>query len=287
MDIIKNIREFFTAFPVLMNLLSCLMVLVVCIIVWQLGKRVISGIFEKTKKTTKLHIQVPEQYFKKVDTARTITQSILKYLVFVVGALIILQIFGVPVGSLLTVAGVGGIAVGIGAQSLVKDILNGIFIWFESHFSVGDTVKIKDMIGVIEDFNFRTTRIRSFDGDLHIIPNGEIRCITNRSKGIRRVIQDVSISFDEDVNKVIEIIGSELKTAEEEIADVIGNGTVLGVSALSDVSVTIKFCIDCEPGSEFTVEREMLKRIHSRFKQEAIRLPHPHYIISKPDVNCY
>ena len=272
-DFMNSISELRADHPLLSDFLSCVTILIICAIAWRLGTRIIGGIFERAKKSKKLHMT--EQQIKKVDTTRTISQSIFKYLVFIVWTLVTLQVFDVPVGSLLAVAGVGGIAIGIGAQSLVKDILNGIFILFENQFSVGDIIKISDMVGTVEDFNFRTTRIRSFDGDLHIIPNGEIRFVTNRSIGFRRVVLDVDICYEEDADKVIGIIGEELKKAEGEIGEITGGGKVLGVSALSEHSVTIKFCVDCELGTNTTVERELLKRVHDRFKQEGVRLPPP------------
>jgi small conductance mechanosensitive channel len=154
------------------RIVTCLVIAVVAVIAQKVGKRAIIKGFSSAKRK-------PD---KKIDTTRSVILGLYKYTVFVLAAFLVLDEFGVNLASLLALAGIGGIAVGIGAQSLVRDILNGVFIWFENQFAVGDTVTLADKTGRVEEFNLRTTKLRGEDGELFIIPNSEIRIVKNNSK---------------------------------------------------------------------------------------------------------
>jgi len=162
---------------VLVNrILISAVITVVAVILQKLGKRAIKRGFERAKRS------VSEQASKKLDTTRSIILGLFKYSILVIAIVLVFQTFKVDLSSILTLAGIGGIAVGIGAQSLIKDILNGTFIWFENQFSVGDMITVADRCGRVVDFNLRTTKLVDEAGELYIIPNSEIRVVKNSSK---------------------------------------------------------------------------------------------------------
>ena len=164
-----------TRIIVLNKLLACAAIVVFSIIFQKIGKRAIKRGFERAKLKTK----AGEAAVKKLDTTRTIILGLFKYTLLVITVFLILQTFNVNLTSVLTIAGVGGLAVGIGAQSLIKDFINGMFIWFENQYSVGDTITIASQTGKVVDFNLRTTKLVGEDGELYIIPNSEIRIVKN------------------------------------------------------------------------------------------------------------
>ncbi|MDR3121500.1 MAG: mechanosensitive ion channel family protein [Clostridiales bacterium] len=164
------------------QLVACAVIVAASLLAQKIGKRMIRRAFERAKRPKAGAANAaapPPVNVRKIDTARTIVLGLYKYTVLVVTAFFILQTFHVNLASVLTLAGIGGLAVGIGAQSLVKDILTGAFVWFEDQYAVGDTIRVANLTGTVEDFNLRTTKIRGENGELHIIPNSEIRIVTN------------------------------------------------------------------------------------------------------------
>ena len=135
----------------------------------------------------------------KRKTLAGLLKSILRYVTYFTAAINILEIVGVKTASLLAAAGIGGLAVGFGAQNLVKDVISGFFIIFEDQYNVGDYVEAAGVAGVVDEVGLRTTRLRDFGGQFHIIPNGEIALVTNHSRGIKRALVKVKIAYEENL----------------------------------------------------------------------------------------
>jgi len=251
-------------------------ILIICIgfILHRLGKKIIKNAFDRSKRAKKAFVNI-----KKIDTTKTIVLSLFRYAMLILVIIYVLQIFSVNLTSILAVAGVGGIAIGIGAQSFVKDILNGMLVWFEDQYAVGDNVQISDITGIVEDLNLRTTKIRSYNGDLNIVPNSEIRIVTNMSKGFRRAIVDIDVSYHENHDKVIKIIEEELTEAKSEIPGITGNVEVVGIQMLKEFALSIRICALCEPSASWDVERTLRKRLLACFKREGIEVPYQRMII--------
>ena len=175
----------------------------IIILMW-LVVEIISGIINRTvekQSISDLKFSFDE---RKSKTIGAVLKSILRYTVYFFGITAILTIiFG---GISLTFASIGGVAIGFGSQSLVKDIINGFFILFEDQFSVGDYINIEDMGGIVESIELRVTKLRDFNGDLHIIPNGLIVRVTNHSRGNMRILVEVDVDSDENVDRVIQVI---------------------------------------------------------------------------------
>jgi small conductance mechanosensitive channel len=135
----------------------------------------------------------------------TLLNSVLKYTIYIIAALTIMtNIFGIKAEAIIVPAGIGGVVLGFGAQSLIKDVISGFFILLENQFSVGDTITIENMNGTVEEIELRITKIRNFNGDLYIIPNGEIKRVTNHTRGNKGAIVDVPVEYREDTSKIME-----------------------------------------------------------------------------------
>lgn len=207
---------------------------------------------------------------RKAKTLKAILTSLEKYVVIFMAALQVLQIYGIKTESILAVAGIGSVAIGFGAQGLVKDFITGLFILIEDQFGVGDVISVAGREGTVETIGMRTTCIRSLDGDIHIIPNSEIKIVTNMSRDFGRAIVDVGVPSDEDIERVLVILRDEMELAFKEINGLRGRPVISGVTALGDKSVTVRIVTESRTGERAAVEREIRRMVMNRFKQEGI-----------------
>jgi moderate conductance mechanosensitive channel len=202
--------------------------------------------------------------------------------VWTVAILISLDSLEVPLAALFASAGVAGVALGFGAQSIVKDTLSGFFILLENQFGVGDIIELKTtaqpVSGKVEQLTLRVTALRDFDGTLHTVPNGNIQLVSNKSRGWARAIVDVRVAFGEDLERlrgVLEEVFEEIR-ADPAVEDWIHEGpSVLGVDAMSDYAQVIRIVADTRPSKRYDTERALRERIARRLDAEGIRTPLP------------
>jgi moderate conductance mechanosensitive channel len=218
-----------------------------------------------------------------LQRATTLTQAVSTALVVVIWAVAVLMVLdetGFPLGPLLASAGVAGVALGFGAQSLVKDTLSGFFILLENQFGVGDNVEITapsgKVIGRVEGLTLRVTSLRAFDGTLNIVPNGNIVVASNRSRGWARAIVDVRAAYGEDVDRLrslLETIFEELR-ADPSVGEWIHEGpSVLGVERIGQDGLVMRVIADSRPSKVMDLERIMRERITRKMAAEGIRVP--------------
>jgi small-conductance mechanosensitive channel len=184
----------------------------------------------------------------------------------------------VPIGPLLAGVSVVGLAVSFGAQSLVKDVINGTFILLEGQFGIGDVVRIGEASGLVERVTLRTTMLRDAEGVLHIIPNGEIKMVSNLTKNWSRAVIDVGIAYREDVDRVISVLRDltdEFQNDEQWSPLLLEPPEVLGVNQLGDSSVVIRTQVKTLPLKQWEVARELRRRIKKKFDDEGIEIPFP------------
>ncbi|WP_252235279.1 mechanosensitive ion channel family protein [Clostridium sp. CH2] len=210
---------------------------------------------------------------QRAKTLGEVMKSVLKYAVYFIGiASIISTLFK---GLSFTFASMGGLAVGFGAQSLIKDLINGFFILFEDQFGVGDHITVGTFNGIVESIGIRTTIIKDFTGDIHSIPNGSIIQVTNHSRGNIRFIVDVDIAYEENIDNAISIIKEVCSNFEQDNEDIREPIEVLGVNALNASSVTIRVIGKSKPLKQWEMERELRKLIKLRLDKEGIEIPYP------------
>ncbi len=212
-------------------------------------------------------------------TLKALTQSILRYVVYFVGILMILGELGINTTSILATAGIGGLAIGFGAQSLVKDVITGFFIIFEDQYGVGDFVKIGDISGTVEEIGLRITRIRGFKGDVNIIPNGEITTVTNYSRENSAAIVDVNIAYENDVDKAIEIVEKVSRQYAAENQSIVEEPRVFGITSMDNVGLTLRLVARTLPMQHWGIERELRKVIKEAFDKNNIQFSYPKVVV--------
>ncbi len=271
---INNFITYEMVFRFITNILYSILILISSLIILKFGNKIID----------KLIKQQETQSIRRRKTLILLLRSIFRYTVYFVSGIIILSIFGVPVASLIAGAGIIGLAVGFGAQNLVRDIINGFFILFEDQFAVGDYIKIAGIEGIVEEIGVRTTNIRDFGGELHIVPNGEITQVTNYSSGNMRVMVDVGVSYDENPAEVIGVLEELCQEIALEKADIVTDGpVVLGVHELASSSVIIRIWAKVKPMEQWAMGRYIRKRIKERFDELGVEIAYPHMVLLSKD----
>jgi small conductance mechanosensitive channel len=220
----------------------------------------------------------------KEKRGRTISQLIrgVGRVVVIVGALLLTIDVFMDIGPILGGAAILGLAVSFGAQSLVKDIITGFFMLMEDQFAVGDVVEVAGLGGSVEEITMRVVKLRDLEGNLHIIPNGEIKAVTNRTRGWSRAVIDVAVAYDSDVDRVLEVVAEETRRFSDEdrwAALLDGAPEVTGVESLANSAVVVRALLRTWPGQQWAVAREFRRRIKIRLAAEGIDIPSPRRIV--------
>lgn len=216
---------------------------------------------------------------RRVQTWIGIVEKVVSAAIWIVAGITGLQVLGVNTAALLTAAGVGGLAIGFGAQNLVRDFLSGFFILAEDQIRVGDVVTINGTTGTVQAINPRTTVLRDLSGTVHIFPNGLIETVSNLTKEWARSVIEVSVPYTEDVDRVMALlqeIGRELEADREYGPRIVQPVSILGLDSFGPLGVTVKLTITTQPGQQWAVGREFRRRVKNRFDAEGIRLSYPH-----------
>ncbi len=216
---------------------------------------------------------------KRVDTLRGIIRSTLVIVVFILTGMMILEKLGIEIGPLLAAAGVVGLALGFGAQELVKDIIGGFFILLEDQIRVNDVVVIGGTGGLVEKVNLRMVILRDLAGNVHYIRNGSINVVTNMTKEYSRYVFDIGVAYREDTDEVVEVIKEVDQQLRDDPAfkdDILEPIEVLGVDKFADSAVIVKARTKTKPIRQWAVGREFNRRLKKRFDQLGIEIPFPH-----------
>lgn len=195
------------------------------------------------------------------------------------GVLMVLTELGMSIGPLLGGAAVIGLAVGLGAQNLIRDFFSGFMILLENQYGLNDVVRINNLAGLVENITLRITVLRDVDGAVHFIPNGQINTVTNMTHGWSRAVFDIGISYNSDVDRAMSVlveIGREMRREPAYHELILDDPEMLGVDALSESAVVIRFVMRTRPLKQWMVKREMLRRIKKRFDEVGIEIPFPH-----------
>lgn len=283
MERLKGILDKFDIDPselfgiVLGKIVLIVIVLILMKVVVKIGNRFINGFFQK-KTSNRFSIEE-----RRAHTLSAILKSVYRYVVYFIGIITIVGSF-VDVTSLLAVAGVGSLAIAFGAQSLVEDFVTGFFIFLDDQFSVGDYVTLKNLSGIVENMGLRTTQIRDFNGDLHIIPNREISTVTNHSRGNMQAKVEVSIAYEEDIQRAIQVLEKLCSKMAKENDKIVEGPYVLGVEELGDSSINICITAQTKNMEQWGVERQLRQRIKETFDQEGIEIPYLKRVVYQQNV---
>lgn len=229
------------------------------------------------------------RFDRRAETIRQVVNTTGVAIIGVTALLMILDVLAIDIGPLLASIGIAGLALGLGAQTLVKDVIGGVFILLEGQYQVGDTVELAGRIGTVEELTLRVTHVRDARGFLHIIPNGEIRVVTNRVRDWSRANVDVSIPFEADVQRttaLLEEIGRQ--SVESEIGAVLlETPAVTGVEALDGGVVLLRLMAKTKPDEQWGVERYLRRQIQEQFAVQGVRIAFPRQdiLVRQPGAN--
>jgi len=228
------------------------------------------------------------EFATRLRTLTSLAESATRLIVWILAGLTILAVFGVPIGPLLASAGVAGLAVGLGAQTLIRDIIGGIFIILEDQFHVGDVITVNAISGQVESLTLRYTALRTLDGAYVVIPNGEIRIVQNLSRDWARAVIDVAVTPEEDVDRVVVVLRALLAGLPNDPVLgplVLEPGEVLGVEAIGPQQATVRLAVKTRPLEQWRVARELRRRILLALREAGVSAPYPRTvtIIQPPD----
>ena len=230
----------------------------------------------------RMNVATTARRAQRAETIGSLLQSIITGLLVAVFATMMLSELGVDIAPIIASAGILGIALGFGAQSLVKDYLSGVFMILEDQFGVGDIVDLGEATGTVEAVTLRVTRLRDINGTVWYVPNGEILRVGNQSQNWSQTVLDIAVAYHEDlvrVRRVLEEIAHDMWEDEDFRGQVIEEPSVWGVEALAPDSVTMRVVLKTTPGEQWAVAREMRQRIKARFDHEGIEIPFPQRVV--------
>lgn len=258
-------------------------ILILIVVTW-IVLRIVKAMLKKLKKSIVKRLQKKaafesEESGKRVDTLVNILQGILRIIIWGIFFMILLGKFGIDIGPLIAGAGIIGLAVGFGAQSLVRDYISGFFIILENQIRVGDVAIIDGTAGLVESIELRTTTLRDLSGTTHIFQNGKTNLISNMTKEWSAVVFDIGVAYKEDTDQVTDImkqVGEELAN-DPEFKELINNPLeIFGVDKFADSAVIIKARIKTRPVQQWAVGREYRRRLKKAFDKNNIEIPFPH-----------
>ena len=257
-------------------------------IVARLSKQLEQRLVESSKQDQ--HTSTEQQ--KRVETLVRLLRQAVIVVIWVVAALVILREIGVDIAPILASAGIVGLAIGFGAQNLVRDVISGFFMILENQVRVGDVAIVNGTGGLVEKVNFRTIVLRDLSGTVHVFPNGTINTMANLTSEWSAYVFDIGVAYKEDVDHVMEImrqVGEEMRTDQTFGAMMVDNVEIFGVDSFADSAVVIKGRLKTIPIKQWDVGREYRRRLKYRFDAEGIEIPYPHHSIyfgeaSKPFV---
>jgi len=246
--------------------IKLLFILVITAIVVKLGKKIIERIFLVRQKSPLSYSE------RRQNTLLKLLQNILTYVVYFSAILAILSTFHINVAGLLAGAGIVGLAVGFGAQSLVKDVITGFFIVFEDQFAVGDQVQIGTANGIVQEIGLRTTKVKSYTGELHIIPNGSILVVINYSVYNSLALIDISVVPGNDIPSMEKNIEEFLKELPNKYEELVKTPSYLGVQSFDASEIVVRFTAETMPTKQNSVARKIRRDLIEFFEQKGIKI---------------
>ncbi len=270
MKIITKYIEQLQIEQIAVELLSKVVSLILLLIFFTLVKRLLDYLFDKTLiKSIKLY----RQSEARQKTIAKLLHNIMNYTLYFFLIYWILSILGVPISSLLAGAGLAGVAIGLGAQGFLTDVVNGFFILLENQFEVGDSVVIGLVEGNISSVGIRTTQVRGFDGTLHFIPNRNITVVSNKSRGDMRAQIDIPIYAHTDLDKMMVVIKTVNKDHLEDFPEIVGSPNVLGPQTLKTGQLVFRIDIFVQNGNQSKVYSQFYQLYQEALISSGIHLP--------------
>lgn len=253
--------------------------IIIILLVALISSRIIHSVVNRLEKRFESTGPVPSEMEKRAKTITGLLNTTITVTIYTAAAMMIITELGIAIGPLLAGAGIAGVAIGFGAQSLVKDVISGFFLLFENQIRVGDMVAVAGKTGLVEALNLRTTRLRDIEGNVHIIPNGVIDVATNCTKDWSRAPVEIGVAYKEDVDNVISVleeVGESMRNDPVHQKSILEPMTILGLDSFGDSSVNIRMYFKVIPLKQWEISREFRKRVKRAFDEKGIEIPFPH-----------
>jgi small conductance mechanosensitive channel len=260
-------------------------ILVIIFLAWLVGKITTRVTRRWTKSAEDLPVIHPRR--QRINTTSDLVNSGVRYVIWPLALIMILSEFKINIGPLLASAGIAGLAIGFGAQTLVKDVISGMFMLFDDTLRVGNLITFQGQTGTVEHIGIRLIKVRKFDGELVMIPAGELRIFGNKSVDFARVIVEIGLAYEQNVDEILPVMNeiavewmeaNPEKMFPEEVPE------VQAITVLGDSSVTARIVFRVLPGEQFPAERAIRKRLKAVFDERGIEIPFPRrtiYVVNK------
>lgn len=257
-----------------------LRIVVIVIAAW-----ILIGVLQRAIRAFRIRIASrldDREAVKRAETLGRVFRYIVAVVVSLIAGMLVLGELGISVAPILGAAGVVGLAVGFGAQSLVKDYFTGFFILLENQIREGDVVKLGDHAGLVEVVTLRYVQLRDYDGHVHFVPNGQITTVVNLSRGFAQAVMDIGVAYRENTDAVMEVmreVGAQLREDPAFSPRILDALEIAGVERWADSAVVIRCRFKCVALEQWTVRREYLRRLKHAFDAKGIEIPFPHLTI--------
>jgi small conductance mechanosensitive channel len=232
------------------------------------------------RKSADLHIRKlpPGVNVQQIRTVTSVVTSVGVFAIFFTAALVVLSLLGLNLGPMLASAGIAGLAIGFGAQTLVHDFINGFFILFENQYDIGDTVRIAGVKGTVERMSLRNTVLRDEDGTIHIVPNSSIQIVSNTTRDWSQLAMRVVVAYSEPSDKIVKLlteVGEEVRHDPAYAEDVVSDIQVPGIDRVGNGEAEYLMLIKTRPNKQYTVSRELRRRIKACFEKNNVQAAGP------------
>jgi small-conductance mechanosensitive channel len=264
------------------------LILVVSITVWLVARVLIHRWSGRTQRNLEATGDLADRAkAQRLETIARTFSTVVFLAIMVTGIVMGLAIWGVPIAPIVASLSVVGIAIGFGAQNFVRDVISGLFVLLEDQYAVGDVVDLAGVSGTVVEIRLRTTVLRGLDGSVYHVPNGEVRVATNLTHEYSSVVIDISVAYEESVDRAINVITDEAGAFASDPdwrPRLVDQPEVLGVDKLAESGVIVRVLMTTDPDERWKVKREFLRRIKNRLDDEGIEIPYPHLTIAhRPD----
>jgi small conductance mechanosensitive channel len=246
---------------------------------------VLIGVLQRTIRTMRERIASrldDREAAKRAETLGRVFRYLVTVVVSLIAGMLVLGELGVSVAPILGAAGVVGLAVGFGAQSLVKDYFTGFFLLLENQIRQGDVVQLGSHAGLVEEVTLRFVQLRDYDGNVHYVPNGHITTVINMSRGFSQAVMDIRVAFREDVDAVVAVmrrVGEDMRADEAFAPRILDALEIAGVDRWAESGLVIRCRFRTQPLEQWGVRREYLRRLKAAFDAEGIEIPYPHLTV--------
>lgn len=261
--------------------------IVVILVLGWIARILLTKLVRNIVKQTVRHDLFPTEADRKkrLQTLDGLVGTVVKIIVWVVVTVMLINELGINTGPLIASAGIIGIVVGFGAQTLIKDFTSGLFIIAENQYRVGDTIEINDITGVVEEITIRTTVLRDINGYLHHIPNGSIEVTTNMTMDYAKLHENITVDTDTDIElleHVINHVGEQLASQPDMHKLIIEPPQFVRVTGFNNEGLAIKIIGKTKPGDQWKVQGEFYKQLKKAFEKHGIKVPHQPLLVAKP-----